>query len=554
MSLFFKYLTGVAGNVPRVFGYRNTIRMSTSLAPPNAPPVPIQPQPSQTSRLARNILSNWTCYVFSMAVNFFVAPFVVRHLGNERYGVWTIVLSLTGYLGLLDLGVRGAVTRYTARYHAQGNHSRTNETASAAMATFLLTSLLALLVSAVLAIFVVQRLKMPSANIFPARVVLLITGVNICVSLVNGVYGGILVGLQRFDLTNGIEVVNSALRALTIVAALHSGRGIITLAVIQLLFTVTRFFANYRLAHSYYPELRVRPLEADRVNLKSVFSFSFFTFLMQVSASLIYASDNVVIGAYLPVASVTFYAIGGNLVEYARAVVSGISQAISPLASSLQARNDVAGLQRLVLRSSQLGTMVGAPIALTFILRGSHFIGLWMGPQYAAISGRVLAVLAGTMLFTGGNSPTGGIMLGLGKHKPIVPALLIEGTCNLTLSIMLLKRMDVLGVAVGTLIPSLTTSLLFWPWYVRRTMNISPRTYITNAWLRPALALIPFALASYITDRFWQAPNLLVFFSQIALCLSFALAGYWTFCINAEQRGEIAQKVSHYFTLAASRG
>src|SRR5882672_10468869 len=69
-----------------------------------------------SSRLARNILSNWTCYVFSMALNFFVAPYVVRHLGNEQYGVWTIVLSLTGYLGLLDLGVRGAVTRYTARY------------------------------------------------------------------------------------------------------------------------------------------------------------------------------------------------------------------------------------------------------------------------------------------------------------------------------------------------------------------------------------------------------------------------------------------------------
>lgn len=526
--------------------------MSSTLVTP-AQEAPIAPQP-QTSRLAKNILSNWTCYVFSIATNFFVAPFVVRHLGNEQYGAWTIALSLTGYLGLLDLGVRGAVTRYTARYHAQGNHNRTNETTSAAMATFLLTSLIALFVSAILAVFVVQRMKMPPQSIFSVRVVLLVTGVNICVSLVNGVYGGVLVGLQRFDLTNGIEIINSALRAVAIVAALRSGHGIITLAFIQLLFTVTRFVANHRLAHRCYPELQVRPLRADRVNLKSVFSFSFFTFLMQVSASLIYASDNVVIGAYLPVASVTFYAIGGNLVEYARAVVSGISQAISPLASSLQARNDVAGLRRLVLRSSQLGTMVAVPIATTFILRGGHFIGLWMGPQYSDISGKVLALLAVTMLFTAGNTPTGGIMLGLGKHKPIVPALLIEGAGNLCLSIIFLKRMDVLGVAVGTLIPSVTTSLLFWPWYVKRTMNIAPVTYIMNAWLRPAIALVPFALASYITDRFWQAPNLPIFFSQVAACLPFAIAGYWAFCIDAQQRGEIAQKVAHYFTLAVSRG
>src|SRR5208282_4614601 len=145
------------------------IAMSNTLALPSAQAPPV-PQP-QSSRLARNILSNWTCYIFSLGINFFVAPYVVRHLGNERYGVWTIVLSLTGYLGLLDLGVRGAVTRYTARYHAQSNHTRTNETTSAAMATFLLTSLIALLVSIVFAVFVIQRLKMPPQSIFDARVV-----------------------------------------------------------------------------------------------------------------------------------------------------------------------------------------------------------------------------------------------------------------------------------------------------------------------------------------------------------------------------------------------
>jgi len=112
----------------------------------------------------------------------------------------------------------------------------------------------------------------------------------------------------------------------------------------------------------------------------------------------------------------------------------------------------------------------------------------------------------------------------------------------------------VLGVAFGTLIPSVATSLFFWPWYVRRTMNIAPLTYALNAWLRPAVALIPFALASYVSDRFWHAPNLLSFFSQVALCLPLALAGYWVFCMDTEQREGISHKVSRYFTPAASRG
>ncbi|HEV2990940.1 MAG TPA: oligosaccharide flippase family protein, partial [Candidatus Angelobacter sp.] len=72
--------------------------------------------------VVRNVISNWGSYVIAMGVNFFLSPYVVNHLGNVTYGVWTLLLSLTGYLGLLDLGVRGAVTRYVARFHTETDH------------------------------------------------------------------------------------------------------------------------------------------------------------------------------------------------------------------------------------------------------------------------------------------------------------------------------------------------------------------------------------------------------------------------------------------------
>ena len=69
-------------------------------------------------RVLRNIFSNWTGYFVTVVVGFFLAPFVLHHLGNTGYGVWTLVLSLTGYFGLLDLGIRSSVGRFVARYVA----------------------------------------------------------------------------------------------------------------------------------------------------------------------------------------------------------------------------------------------------------------------------------------------------------------------------------------------------------------------------------------------------------------------------------------------------
>ena len=502
----------------------------------------------------RNVASNWGAYVLTMGVNFFLSPYVVRHLGNTGYGVWTLILSLTGYLGLLDLGVRGAVTRYVAKFHSQADHKNASNVASSAMLIFSSAGLIAFSVSVVFALLIAGKLNIPPQYLAASRVVLIVTGLSIAASLVNGVFGGILVGLQRFDLTNGIEIANNLLRTFTIVLFLHLGYGIVTLALIQLGFTLARLAANVSMARHLYPELRINPVFADRAGTRLIFSFSIFSFLIHVSASLIYASDNVVIGAFLPVSAVTFYAIGGNLAEYTRTLVAGISQTMTPLASSTEAKKDHALMEKIVLFGSRAGTMVVLPIALTLMIRGKTFIGLWMGPQYADLSGTVIRILSLTLFLWAANSVTGGTLLGLSKHKPIVPMLMAEGVCNLALSILLVRRMGIVGVAWGTVIPSMASTLVFWPWYIRRALGIQPLTYAVSAWVRPLLAVVPFAVATYVTERYWGADHLLTFFLQIAVVLPLALAGYWLACLDRDQREEYSRSISKSFVRAFARG
>lgn len=524
--------------------------MSSQLASAPAAAQPLRPKPRQV----RNVLSNWGAYFLALAINFFLSPFLVHHLGNEGYGVWTLIVSLTGYLGLLDLGVRGAVTRYVAKFHTSADHERSGAVASSAMVIFGSAALIAVLVSVIFAVLVINHLHIPPQYLMAARIVLVLTGLNIAVSLVNGVFGGIVVGLQRFDLMNGIEVSINLVRALCIVVALEFGFGIIVLACIQLAFTLVRWGANIALVRHLYPELQIRPFIIDRAGLKLIFSFSIFSFLMHVSGSLIYASDNIVVGAYLPVTAVTLYVIGGNLVEYARQLVSGISQTMTPLASSIEARRDPSQLQRLVLQSSRWSSMAILPVTCTFLLRGSSFIGLWMGAQYAGPSGQVLWVLSLTMIFWAANTTTAGILLGLSKHKPIVPALLAEGVCNLALSTFLVRRIGIIGVAWGTAVPSFATSLIFWPWYVQRALGIRPVAYAVSAWIRPWGSLVPFLLGTYAVERLWPASNLVVFFSQVAAVLPLAFIGYWIGCLSRAQREEYSQKFSSFRMRALARG
>jgi O-antigen/teichoic acid export membrane protein len=488
------------------------------------------------ARIVLNVLSNWAGQAASLALSFFVAPFVVRTLGNSEYGVWMLMAAIAGYLSLLDLGVRAAVTRYLARFGAEGDHASASRMASSAFQIFAGTGAASLVVSLVLALFVLHRFGVPEHDLGTARIVLILVGVNVAVSLVSGVYAGAVAALQRFDLLNFVEVVTALVRTGVTVLALLAGQGVLAMAALQLATSIWRGLWLASLGRRLYPSLRIDFRQNDAASLRLIFSFSVLTFLIHVSGRLIYYTDALVIAAFLPIGVLTFFSIAGSLVEYARMIISSVSFTTSPMASSLDGAGEHDRVRLLLLTSAKYSMMILLPVALTFLIRGHSFIGLWMGTSYADMSGPVLAVLALPLLFHGSTHAMGGIMIGVGKHKPMVPAMMIEAGANVALSVALLPRLGILGVAWGTTIPSLASSLLFWPHYTRGALGISAATYFQTVWLRPWAAAVPFALASFAMERWWPATNLLIFFLQVGMCVLLAIAADWRICLSAEER------------------
>lgn len=513
---------------------------------PNVAEENVKSAGSSRARPARSVLSNWTTYVLSGAVSFFLSPFIVRHLGNSAYGVWVLLVSMTGYLGFLDLGIRGAVTRYVAKFHSEKDHEKSSRTVSSASGLFLAAGAVAVVAAALFAVFAIPHFKIPPTYLKAAQLVVLLAGLNVAFSFVSGVFGGVIVGLQRFDLLSAIAIGGIGLRAVAIYFALENGKGLVTLALIQLGGTLCELLIGYVLARKLYPELRIGIRDVRREHVSLIFSFGVYAFLLHLSNYFIFFTDALVIGAFLPVSMVTFFAIGGNLANYGRDLVGGFSRTMTPLASKLEVETSREGLQQAILKQARFCAMAMWPIFLTLIIRGSSFIGLWMGASYSELSGHVLWILSFPWLFGTGASVVASAMLGIGQHKRVVPFALAEGLGNLVLSIALVKPMGILGVAWGTAIPNLAISLFFWPWYIRRTIGIPLREYAYSLWVRPAMAMLPFVICTLAVNRWWQASNLLFFFGQVAAIFPSALLGIWFFGLQPEERRNFAGLLSRF--------
>ncbi len=267
--------------------------------------------------ILRNILSNWVGYVVTTLIGFFLAPFIVHHLGNTAYGAWTLILSLTGYFGLLDLGIRSSVGRFVARYISLNEPGNVNRTVSTAIVILGGGGLMSMIVTGILYFFF-SRFHIDPGFMPTARISMLIAGLTISLALPLGVFGSVLIAVERFDVMTGITVAGAITRATLIVLTLKSGHSLEALALVVLLVSLCEYTATATAARLLFRPLRISHRYVDLSSCRELFGFGIYRFIWIIANQLIFYTDSLVIGVFLNAGAITFYSIGGSLITYGR--------------------------------------------------------------------------------------------------------------------------------------------------------------------------------------------------------------------------------------------
>ena len=108
-----------------------------------------------------------------------------------------------------------------------------------------------------------------------------------------------LIGLERFDYNNAIEIAVATIRTIGVVVALMNGQGLIGLAIVQRpIATTVRIAASIWATRALYPELHLASFEWDRDSARLLLTFGLTASLLHVSSAVMFYSDSLVIGAF----------------------------------------------------------------------------------------------------------------------------------------------------------------------------------------------------------------------------------------------------------------
>jgi O-antigen/teichoic acid export membrane protein len=456
--------------------------------------------------LFKNVGSSWFALGANILVGLLLSPYILHHLGDEAFGLWVLIFSITGYYGLFDLGIRSSIVRYVAKYSATSDHDELNRLVSTALFTYSGIGAIAILITLPGSCYVDSIFRISADFLHTARWLFLIIGSAVALGFPLGVFGGVLEGLQRFYLLNFTSVCSTMVRALWIVLALRHGQGLLSVALITVSMPLVSGLVNAIVV------LRILPLRLDfknvnRNSLRRIATYSSSTFIIMVAWRLRFKTDAMVIGTFISSAAITYFAIGSRLVEYAGEVVSGLAQVFVPMSSKSDATGDLAGLRKIFVAGNRACALIIFPISAILIILGKSVIEAWVGVRYVATSYSVLLVLVIPSTLMLAQSAAGRILFGMAKHKTLAVVTLMEGSMNLILSILLVRRFGILGDAVGTAIPLACTTLFFLPRHLCRVLRLSVGTYLRQAFLLPLTLCAPLVAVLLLMHHWFVAHN-----------------------------------------------
>lgn len=403
----------------------------------------------ESRKITSNVVANYFGQGWSALMAIAFLPIYVATLGFESYGLIGFFAVLQSVLSVFDLGITPTLTREVAR---QGNGGRTKQSLRDLIRSCEIFGCASNIFLALIVWGLSDRLAsewIKSTQLETESVVLAITlmGVVIAVRLQEGVYRGVLIGLERQPHLNAANALMATIRYAGAVGVLHYGHAdIVSFFVWQVLVSLTSLVLFAILAYRFLPSAERRPRFSSNT-LASVWRFSAGMAVVAGLSIMMANLDKLILSAVLELAEFGRYALAAVAASTLYLFVVPITQGFYPSMVSMHACGNRAGLIRLHHASSQLVTAVTGSIAIVLMLFSMPVLYVWSGDMaLAGETSHFLSILAAAALANCLGHIGHNIQLVAGT--PL--SLAVTGVCAVLLTLFALPTAVAYGVTEAT--------------------------------------------------------------------------------------------------------
>jgi len=413
----------------------------------------------KSTKALKNISVSILTRFFSVASLFFIVPIYLKTLGQDLYGLNVLVNQIAGYLGLLEIGLISGLSIQLYKSIAIQDYGTSSQIISNARNASKTIGILIILAGIFVAFYLDHFIILDSKFVLQGKFSILLASLALSVQFITSasIYFAVFSVHQKSYLVNWVYIVQALISPMLSLLLVWMYKSIVLLQLVTLIGNVLICFYQIRQGEKVFSWLEFKKGTIDSSLLKT----SSFVFIDKVFVLIVYYTDYIVISVFMGVKFITVLSICAlpfvTFRDFFWNVINNIQSGLGEMFAKEQ-QHEIFILWKEITGFCWLLAALVCPL---FCFTMPTIIQIWTKQKMPADSNFLFLALSlnlcyafiiqTTLIFVSAS------IKGL-KFRTIISFL--ELIVNLVLSIILVKKLGVIGCVLGTLTGHLLVSFL----------------------------------------------------------------------------------------------
>ena len=242
----------------------------------------------KVNQLKAGVVLSYLSMAVSNLISLLYTPIMLRTIGQNEYGLYTLCASTISYLGLMTFGFGSSYVKFYTEYKVKDERDEIARLNGMFVAIYGVIALLTLVVGTVL-VFNIENIferSLSSNEIYKSRIIMSLMIVSMIINLSTATFSSYVTAHERYIFQKVLGLLNTVLNPMLMFPLLMLGYKTIAMSIVSLLCSVVHAIINiYYCKHKLKFEVSFRWTSIKK--FKELFTFSFFIFLNMIMIKLI---------------------------------------------------------------------------------------------------------------------------------------------------------------------------------------------------------------------------------------------------------------------------
>lgn len=336
-------------------------------------------------RISINIVMNVLSFLLSLAITFFLTPYIIRVLGKEAYGFFPMANTIISYTGIFTIAINSMAGRYISITYHRGEKKKAETYFNTVLLMDIIIAIVLFMLCLVVVLYLDKIINIPKYLVHDVKMLFFLLYFSSMLLVALSAYKTCTFVKNRIDIDAYVSILKAIIRAvILIVLFVFFAPNIVYVGVASCIVFILEALLYVRIKKKIMPDITINLKLYSKKSLIKLMKSGVWNLLGKLNSILAFGLDLLFANIFFGAIYSSNLAIAKNIPTYSFALCNIIALSFIPALTKAYAK-DKSSLWDNLKKSFLILCLLGSLIMGGVISLGDVFYRLWLPDTYSVL-------------------------------------------------------------------------------------------------------------------------------------------------------------------------